>query len=214
MSQQEMLIGELAARLTPTRHVSLGRICAEWLVVMAVSLLVVGNISGFRPDLVEQLHNPFFLSEILTNLLLIVAAGVAATLSAYPDRGHSHYIRLWLFLVFAIYSAVMLTTALITPDFLSSAADTVTHGVECLVCILGFAAMPAIWMFWRLRQLASTQPYTTGMAALLMAVATGCLGVRLVETELVPTGLLLWHYLPLIVFSAIGFQLGKWFFRW
>lgn len=42
-----------------------------------------------------------------------------------------------------------------------------------------------------------------------VAVAAGCLGVRLVETEVESSSLILWHYLPLLVLSALGLFLGK-----
>jgi len=210
------LIKELALKAGPVKRIAHTRICVEWMAITLLCLVAVGNVYGFRPDLVQQLSSPLFLSEMLLNALLIVVAGCTATAFSYPDRAKATLLKPALMAVFFGYSAIALVTVFTEPTIHSPVEGMKhdAHGMACLLCIFAFAAIPALWMFWRLRQLASTRPMLAGGTALMMAIATGCLGVRLVEREIMSAGLILWHYLPLLVLSALGLILGKKIFRW
>ena len=210
----QMLVSHLANSLRSVKRVAYRRVNCEWIAVTLSSLAVIGLLYGFRPDLAFQLAQPLFAAEIALNILLIAIAGFSAASFAYPDRAGTPLLGPLLAAVFAGYSAVALLTAFRAPAMLDGVVNTVPHGLQCLLCILAFAAVPAAWMLWRLRGLASTRPMLTGMAALLLAAATGSLGVRLVEIETAPDGLIVWHYLPLLVLSGAGLVAGRKIFRW
>lgn len=209
----DALIAEMALNARPVKRLKHARLCAEWLAAVVLSLLGVSVVNGLRPDLAARLAEPQFMAELLLNLMLVVVAGCAASAFAYPDRAKARVLTPLLLVSFVLYSALVLRTALQTPSLGQELATNAHHGFECLGCILSVAALPAVWMLWRLRRLASIKPMQAGAAALMMAVAAGCLGVRLVETEQATAGLLLWHYLPLLVLSALGLLLGKKLFR-
>ena len=213
MSSNELIAG-LTQSLKPVKHLSYARICAEWISITFASFMAIALLYNFRSDLAIQFASPLFAAEILLNILLIAVAGLTATALAYPGRAKAALHGGMLVFVFAGYSLITLITAFRNPGVLNSMVITTPHGLECLLCILSFAAIPALWMLWRLRALAITMPMQAGLAALMMATATGGLGVRLVEAEVVPDGLMLWHYLPLLVFSGIGLFAGAKIFRW
>ncbi len=210
----DALVAELSGSLKPVKSTRYARICAEWLVVTIASFIIMGNISGFRADLNARMGEPLFVAEISLNLLLIIIAGLTACALAFPDRAKTPLLKPLLGLVFAGYGFFALRTIFTIPNIADSLANTAPHGIECLICILGFATAPALYMFWRLRKLAPVHPAQMGGAVMMMAVATGCLGVRLVENEIMPSGLLLWHYAPLLILSGVGLWLGRKLFRW
>lgn len=207
----ESLIAELTLQARPIKRLPHLRVCVEWALVTLLSLAVVSQFSGLRDDIAARLAEPMFALELALNFMLIVIAGCAATAFSYPDRAQAPFLKPALLICFGAYSALIVFSVVSAP---SAVPTDVPHGIECFTCILSFAAMPALWLFWRLRQLASTRPMHAGFAALMMAVAVGCLGVRLVENETASAGVMLWHYLPLVLLSALGLLLGKKIFRW
>jgi hypothetical protein len=210
----ESMIAELALRARPVKRLPHLRICAEWMAVTVVSFAAIGLLYGFRPDLSQRMAEPLFMLEIAMNAMLVLVAGCSATAFSYPDRAKATTLKPMLLMIFMGYSALAVMTAFKQPDLAAQFANNAPHGIRCLLCILSFAAIPAIWMFWRLRYLATTKPMQAGGAAVMMAVAAGCLGVRLIETEVESSSLILWHYLPLLVLSSLGLFLGKRIFKW
>lgn len=203
------LIAELSDKVAPVKYLSPLRMCAEWLLVVFGSIGVITFAHGIRADWTERVREPVFVLEILFNIALLLRAGCAATLSSYPDRAKMPALNSLLLTLFLGYSLLLFYQILS-----SQGSSAEAHGVECLLCILSFAAIPAFWMAWRLRKLASTVPALVGGAVTMMAMAAGCLGVRLIETETSGTGLFMWHYLPLVLFSLAGLAVGKKLFRW
>jgi hypothetical protein len=204
----DILIQELSLKAAPVKPTRYGRVCAGWMVITLLCLVGITSLHGLRPDFAERMAETRFALELLLNGTLIVLAGLLATNCGYPDRARSVRLRVALGVVFIGYSGLTLA-ALDMP-----AKESGAHGVECLACILSYAVVPGVWIVWQVRRLASTQPQLAGACAALMALATGCLGVRLVEVETQPEGLLLWHYIPLLVLSAAGILLGRKIFRW
>jgi hypothetical protein len=213
MSTQS-LIAELTMQARPRKRLPHMRICAEWMTITLLSFAAIGWLYGFRPDLSAKLAEPWFMLEMAMNAMLVLVAGCSATAFSYPDRAKATFLKPMLAMIFMGYSLITLMTVFNEPNLASEVASNARHGLECLLCIVSFAAIPAIWMFWRLRQLASTKPMQAGGAALMMAVAAGCLGIRLVETEMESAGMVIWHYLPLLVLSGLGLILGKRIFKW
>ncbi len=207
------LIAELSGKAAPVKYLSPMRICAEWLVVVFGSLALITCAHGLRADFADRMREPAFILELFLNVALLMRAGCAATLSSYPDRARIPALNNLLLTLFAGYSLLMFYQILSSHGSAASMHEA-PHGVECLLCILSFAAIPAAWMAWRLRKLASTIPAIVGGAVVMMSMAAGCLGVRLIETETSGAGLFMWHYLPLVLFSLLGLVAGKKIFRW
>ncbi len=86
--------------------------------------------------------------------------------------------------------------------------------MECTICILLYAAVPAAWLMVLLRRHATTCPAIAGGLVVVAATSIGALALRLQEqTDSIPH-LLTWHYLPMVLFSMVGMQLGRIFFKW
>lgn len=211
----ELLITQLAVQAKPVRRESMARVCRQWLLVTLGSLWLTCSLYGLRADISERMGETVFFFELLLNALVIVVAGVMATVCAFPDRKRDAMRFLPLMgLALGGYALMAALTLMREPVSLAEMLDTRPHGVECLSCILSFAAVPGLWLWLRVKRLATTQPRLAGAATVLMAMATGALGVRLVETEISTAGLLMWHYLPIMAVTAAGYILGRKIFRW
>jgi hypothetical protein len=211
----ETLIAELSATLKPIKPASACRvrIARECAVVIAISLVGITALQGLRPDFAEQVREPLFLFELVLNLLLIIVSAAASIALAYPDSAHGKWLKPALLVTFFGYSGLVFMTAS-APSTLDDMGHVMHHTIECMLCILSYAALPALWILWRTRKLAPVRPLMSGVIALMMATSVGCLGVRLVESENVADGTVLWHYMPLVLFSALGLLFGKKIFRW
>ena len=74
--------------------------------------------------------------------------------------------------------------------------------------------LPALWMFFLMRNFASTHPYSAGSIALLSAFSMGALSLRLTESTDSIMHVVQWHYLPMVVAGVLGLWLGKKFLKW
>lgn len=207
----ETLISQLSEKGRPVRYVPFARVCAEWLLVTAISFGVLTVIYGLRADLALRLSEPLFVAELLMNFSLVIAAGVTATAAAYPDRAGITGWRYLFIVPLLLYAVVFAAAASDTPDLAGAVFHK--HGFHCLLCIVIFAIIPAAWMLFRLRRLMVVKPMQAAGFSLIMALATGGLGIRVVDAEPLSVGLLIWHYLPMLILSGLGLLLGRKIFR-
>lgn len=208
------IIQRLSEEASPVQTLSYKRVCIEWVAVVVINMLVVSSMYGLRYDMAERMADPLYILELALNAVLIVLMGAIATSSAYPDRARNVLLRCTMLLGFVGYSALIIYVAFRDVTSLAETWEHLHAGWHCTACIVHFALAPAIYVTWRLRKLASTQPLFTGFSVLLLAGLTGTLGVRLVMPELNSPELFLFHYFPLLLLSAVGLLLGRRLYRW
>ena len=80
--------------------------------------------------------------------------------------------------------------------------------MDCALCIGSVAMLPSLLLFGILRRGATVRPMQAGIFAVLAASAIGCLTLRLSEANDSLAHLLLWHYLPTLIFAALGAVIG------
>ena len=80
--------------------------------------------------------------------------------------------------------------------------------------IASLTLLPAAWMLYVMRSLASTHPHLAGSIALLSAFSIGALSLRLSEQTDSIMHVMQWHYLPMIAVGLIGLGLGKLLLKW
>ncbi len=64
-------------------------------------------ISGLRPDLMQKLHEPWFVAEVGSLILLFVATSLSAAVLAFPDLHQMRKSALALIGLFALFIATM-----------------------------------------------------------------------------------------------------------
>lgn len=167
---------------------------------------------GFRSDLSQKIIQPFFVAEIVLILLLILSCLVSATLMIYPDAYQKPY-----FLKTPYLILLMLIGLFISEFFWQDPNELValsTHEIECAICIAAFAIMPSLYFFFIFRKGANIDPLKSGIFAVIAASALSALALRLQEQQDILAHLLIWHYLPIVVFSLIGAFAGRFAFKW
>ncbi len=88
------------------------------------------------------------------------------------------------------------------------------HKIECTICIMFVAIIPAILIFTILKKGATIKPLQAGSFTVLAASSLGYLILRFSEANDAISHLLIWHYLPMICFAILGAVIGKFFLKW
>lgn len=206
---RESVIDQLSCNVSSIKPVRFNRVCIELLMACAVSLVLLGAAYGLRMDISQRLQEPLFITEMMLHLGLIVTASITAAAFAFPDRAFNRAAGACLFSIFIGYSAFSLCIALNIYPHIEEVPHGGTHGIACAGCLLSFAFIPALFGVWRVTKLATVRPLLSGFAALVAAAGTGSLGVRLVESEILPHGLFVWHIMPFLLLALAGIYIGK-----
>ena len=145
MANIEELVESLArdaAPVKPAPHplmLSLG-----WVAGAAVYLVVSLWISGLRPDLMQKLHEPWFVAEVASLALIFIATSLSAAVLAFPDLHQMRKAALAPAGLFALFMAILFFAwrADVPP------APLPMHSFECTASITLFSLLPAAWTFF------------------------------------------------------------------
>ena len=211
MKNMEDLIASLAQDAEPVKTGSHPYILGiQWLGAAAVYLALTLAYSGLRPDLMLTLQAPFFLVEIGLLVAIIITTSLSAAVLSFPDLHQKRRMAYGPVLIFILFVLVI---------FLAWRADIPPaphpeHSVKCLIFIASLTLLPAAWMFYSMRNLASTHQYFAGSIALLSAFSLGALSLRLSEPTDSILHVMQWHYLPMVGVGILGLWLGKKLLKW
>jgi len=210
MNTTEQLIELLSAQKPPAKRAMHPLVLWAIWVTGAFAYIALLSSFGVRIDLMQQLRVPVFLAEVLSLAAIIMFTGLAAAFLAYPDMRQRPQL-VWLpLLPLLIFIAVVVNEYMV----MSPEASLPPTAMECTICILLYATVPAAWLIVLLRRHATTRPAVAGALVVAAATSIGALALRLHEqTDSIPH-LLTWHYLPMVLFSMVGMQLGRIFFKW
>ena len=211
MTDTETLIAKLtnaSSQVKPVPHPFASWL--RWTGGAALYLFALVMCFGLRGDLTPKLMTPLFVTEIGLLVGLVLASGLSAAVLSFPDM----YGKRWA--AYAPFLPLVLFAGVIVLEWLEDVPPSPkpAHGIECLLCILCYAILPACWIFYRLRKMASTHGGLAGGVALLGAFGIGALALRLSENTDSIAHLIEFHYLPMLAFSALGILLGKKFLQW
>lgn len=216
MNNTADLIASLSAEVTPVKK---ARTPSYWAVRLLVllALYAVGCqfFLGFRPDLELQLTRPLFALETLLLSLLLLSSAVAAVLAMYPDAYQKPQLLKLPYAVFALLVAVVGFQLWMPADVRMVMPEGASvHAMECAICIASVALIPSALIFALLRKGASVRQFQAGSFAVLASSAIGCLTLRLAEANDSIMHLVQWHYVPTLLFAALGALAGKWLLKW
>lgn len=169
---------------------------------------------GLRLDLAVQFTRPMFAIEVVLLALLAVASAGAAILSMYPDAYQKKSLLKLPYGIFAALAAFILFQLSMPHDPMMAMPDLGAHGMECALCIASVAIVPSALIFGLLRKGASVHPLRSGSFAVLAASGIGCITLRLAEVNDSLMHLVGWHYVPTLLFAALGAIIGKHLLKW
>jgi len=211
MTDIDRLVEELARDTAPVRPAPHPfRVSLQWLAGAAAYVAVSLLVSGPRPDLAAKLHQPWFVAELLSLLLLVITSALSAALLAFPDLHQKRPAAFAPIGSFVLFVAVL---------FFAWRADTPPaplplHSIECTLSIALLAVLPAAAAFIAMRRFASTHPRFAGSTALLFAFGVSALWLRLHEVNDSVLHVIDWHYLPMLAAGMAGLAVGRRFLRW
>lgn len=182
----------------------------KWMGVAMVYIVATLFFLGVRADWIAQLHSPEFIAEIGLLIAIVATTSLSATLLAYPDMYQRSRLTLLPVAMFVLFIIVI---------FFAWQADNPpspmpVHNLECSSTIAALALLPAAWMFFSMRQLASTHRRSAGMVVMLSAFSIGAITLRLSEQTNSIMHVIEWHYLPMIGIALVGAWLGKGLLKW
>lgn len=186
------------------------RLSLAWIVAAAVYLATALALSGLRPDLLQKLHNPWFVAELACLLGIFVATAVSAALLVFPDLHQQRALAWSPAGLFAVFPVVL---------YLAWHADNPpaplpVHSYQCTVDIALVMLLPAAWTLYAMRHSASTHYRLAGAIALLSAFSVGSLWLRLHEANDSVLHVIQWHYLPMLGLGLLGLWLGQRLLKW
>ena len=186
---------------------------AIWLLVTSIATFLLVLLSSPRPDLVQQLHAPLFVAEVITLIVMILSASFATVWLCFPDlRQHKSVVYLPL-IPFCVYVGLTIYRAL-HPEMSTILDDDKDNEWACIICITMYSLVPTVWMFYTLRRHATIYPRLAGALSLLTAASIGLLVLKFVEGNDSIFHLLQWHILPILVLGVFGTFMGKKFLSW
>lgn len=191
-----------------------GHYAARLATVLAIYVAVVVPLQGLRPDLAMQFTRPLFLAEVALLLAIATTSMTAAVLSMYPDSNQKPVALKLPYALFVVLAAFIAAQGFLPMDARMVLPKPGAHTIECSLCIAALALAPSALIFRLLRKGASVQPWRAGSLAVLASSALGCLMLRLAEDNDSLMHLAQWHYLPTLLFAALGAFVGKVLLRW
>lgn len=215
MMKTEELIHSLAEDTVAAKQLwSPARLVSCLISILLIYAAVVGVLLGFRADLLVQLHRPFFLTEISLLLFIIFSSLIAAIFLIFPDRYQNKSALYWPIYSLPAFMLVLLVQVFLPIDSRMFIPIGKVHAMECTICIAAIAMIPSGLIFIFLRRGATVYPFLSGIYAVLASSGIGCLMLRLAETDDYIMHITLWHYIPTLIFAAIGAFIGRIFLKW
>lgn len=216
MNNTSDLIASLCAEATPVKKV---RTTSYWtkrlLAVLAIYAIGCQLFLGLRPDLGMQFTRPLFVLETVLLTVLLLTSAITSVLAMYPDAYQKPQLLKLPYAFFVLLVGLVgfqllmpVDTRMVMPE------GAGVHAMECAICIASVALIPSALIFALLRKGASIRQFQAGTFAVLTASSIGCLTLRLAEANDSIMHLVQWHYVPTLLFAAVGALAGKWLLRW
>ena len=199
----DALIAELVGSLEPVKPLRFAHGLALTLAAAAVSVGIALTWFGLRDDLQAGQVNPLHLISTGLYLGLAIAASVTVVVMSRPCVGADHSGWTWAALMAALLPAAGLIVGTVGRHDLL-AADSVTHGIDCLIKGGSAAMIVFAMLVWWLRKGAPTAPDRAGLVA---GVAAGSFGIfafsrHCADNDIVHIGV--WHSAVVLAMAAIG----------
>lgn len=184
------------------------KLLLAWLAVTLAYFIIQIVIFGLRDDVVVKLNQPIFIIEQSTMLITALLAAWAACILALPDSNQKPWIR-FIPLIPLGFLITILIHGMMTTSMLTLTECLELGRYDCVIQIMLYSLIPAIIMFYTLSKGAPIRCCWAGAMAGLSAASLGYVLLRFIDISDDPTQLLVWHFVPVIIVTFMGFMLGK-----
>ncbi|OYU18111.1 MAG: hypothetical protein CFE34_12190 [Rhodobacteraceae bacterium PARR1] len=180
---------------------------------MAIAVLAVWFVLGFRADLLTALVTPISIARILLTGVLGLAATRLALMLARPEGGQ--VARLWPLAAVAAAALGLLVWAYVsTPAEARQMATVGKTMTTCLVTIPLLSVLPVATLLYVLRQGATTAPMRAGFVAGLAGSGFAAAIYALHCTEDSPLFYVTWYGLAIMGVTLVSTLIGARALRW
>jgi hypothetical protein len=169
---------------------------------------------GLRPDFSTQATTLHYWGELAMLSLATLLAGSATLLLRKPDLRFEKpalslgFSGLAIMLGFVLYAAFHAPMHTVGHDLLS------LHGHHCSVRMAVISLVPSLFILYRLKRAAPMRPALAGSFAVLAVACLAAACARLFCPVDAPSHLLLWTFGPTLLFSGIGYLIGRICLKW
>lgn len=210
---------KLIARLASEAHKVKQLPPPSYRAICLIAVLVIYGVAiqlalGFRPDLAMQFSRPYFSAETILLSTLLLSSVIAAVVAMAPDSYQKPKLLMLPYGIFLLLVFLLIIQFFLPQDPRIAMPKPGAHAMECALCIAAVSLIPSALIFAFLRNGATVRQSQSGSFAVLAASSLGCLTLRLAEANDSIQHLLLWHYMPTLLFAIIGAYIGKWLLRW
>ena len=215
MTKVDDLINKLSCDIKPTKPIKspiFWTICLLSVLFIYATYLQI-NI-GVRSDLMTQFSRPFFAIELVLMTLLFLASTFAAVLTIYPDFYQKPILVKIPYAIFVLILLFFIGQLFVENDAMMMVPTRNFHQIECMTFVAIASIVPAILIFIILCRGATISTFYAGSLTILSASSVGYLILRLQEPNDLVSHILIWHYLPIIIFAAIGVLIGRSVLKW
>lgn len=185
-----------------------------WVVAVFFALFIGILLVGTRRDFDMVLHNPL----LLTQVILLFIAGASAALATFRLASPQEKVAPMTWGLIALPSAI--TVGLILHCCYQTTMPELQHFMNWdmvwkrIKNFIYMAIIPIALMIYMIRRAAPVHTaligYTSFLAVGTLAVA-GCRFTCSIDSM---AGNLLWHFLPIVTLSLIGYVIGRFIYRW
>ncbi|NKL78520.1 NrsF family protein [Rhizobium leguminosarum] len=214
MRETEDVIDNLVRDLKPVPRYALERRFAfAILPALAVSLLLMLIVLGFRTDMAQALMLPVFWIKSAYNALLAVAAFAAVYRLSRPDGSEGRFFGITAAIILALAVMAVIQLAL-SPAASYPVLVLGSSALHCPLLIFAFAMPILIANTWVLR---GGAPSNLGITGFIAGIAAGASGAWVYSWFCTENGLpfvTLWYSLGILLTGAIGALLGPRLLRW
>jgi hypothetical protein len=204
----DILIHNLALECRPVRPI--GHPLKRFLIwiISSVVLLAAGIIILSPPhDVLSSVPTATFMVPAVAMLAISLICALSAFMISIPDQRARKFN---LFSITVLIAWFALTAYLFA---MSDLADS-SHGLICILRIIGLSILPGALLFYMLKRAAPMNTRMVGLIAAFGALALGGIGVQFVCPNLAVTHLIAWHFMPVGVLALLGSVIGNRIFRW
>jgi hypothetical protein len=203
------LIQQLAGNAQPVKRLKpLGQRFVMWLVISWVYIGIIMYFFGIRDDAGSMLRNPMFFTQATLLLVLGVTAGYAAFQISVPDG------TLSLPLVGLVIGSAMVSMVLLSYEACTTSGCAAGHGLECSLHIAMLGIIPAMALFLMLKRSAPSRRLWAGALMGLAMIGLSAAALQFACGNSDPLHLLVWHWLPGLLFVSVGVGMASRLLRW
>jgi hypothetical protein len=208
---QARLVAEL--RPTPRLYV-LRRLLAGAGSGLAVSLVLVAILLGYRPDMATAAQAPMFWWKLIYVLALAVVACWSADRFARPGGEGGWRRGLWALAPLILALALAAWQLSDTPAPKRMAMVMGHSALICPWCIIAFSVPPMMGLVWAVRGLAPTKLIPAGAMIGLAGGGLGAAAYALHCPESTAPFLAIWYSLGVVGAALLGGLLGPVLLQW